>query len=265
MNLSDASRQDVAESLFCGASPFEGKTVLITGATAGLGCDLARTLIRLKARVIFCGRRAELGQPLAEQWGSNARFIQCDLAELDQIEQMAERITAEFDALDYLVNNAAIDPTSAFEWTPVEQFEKIIAINLRSMYVLTQRALPLLEKGTGRAIVNIGTTNYLHGWPGATAYNAAKSGIVGFTRSLARELGDRNIRVNMVSPGWIMTQRQLEQKVSEDAKRDLLARQSVKRLLDERDVTPVTLFLLSEAAAGMSGQNLVVDGGFYMQ
>ncbi len=265
MNMADADKPDFAKTFFSGSSPFEGRSVLITGGTAGLGCHLARTLIDLKARVIFCGRRSELGDPLAEQWGPNAHFVQCDLAELDQVDRMARQVKAEFNALDYLVNNAAIDPTGAFEQTTIEALDRVIAINLRSMYVLTQKMLPLLDKGEGRAIVNIGTTNCMHGWPGATAYNAAKAGILGFTRSLARELGQRNIRVNMLSPGWIMTERQLQEKVSDNAQRDLLGKQAIKRLLFERDVTPVTLFLLSEAAAGMSGQNLVVDGGFYMQ
>jgi NAD(P)-dependent dehydrogenase (short-subunit alcohol dehydrogenase family) len=98
-----------------------------------------------------------------------------------------------------------------------------------------------------------------------TLYNASKSGLVGFTRSLARELGPLGIRVNAVSPGWIMTEKQLREHVTEGDRRELLAAQSLKHLLTEAHVTPATLFLLSRSAAGITGQNLVVDGGKVMQ
>lgn len=243
---------------------FRDKLALVTGGTDGLGKHLCRTLIDLGAEVVFCARGEQAGNALAEQWGDRAHFIRTDLAEMDQAVELIQRAGQIRGHIDFLVNNAAIDPPISFEKTTLEQLEQVINIDLKSQYVICQKALPLLEAGTGKAIVNVGTTNYLFGWPSMTAYNAAKTGIVGFSRSLARELGPRGIRVNVVAPGWIMTPRQLEEKVSQGAMRDLLHKQAVKTLMTEQHVTPVTLFLLSRAAAGLSGQQIVLDGGYFL-
>jgi NAD(P)-dependent dehydrogenase (short-subunit alcohol dehydrogenase family) len=243
------------------AEEFAGKVALVTGGTDGLGKHLCEALVSLGGDVVFCGRREALGRQLADEWGERAHFIRCDLADADAAVAMVRQAGEIRGRLDCLVNNAAIDPDAPFETITLDEFDRVLAIDLRAQFVVTQAALPYLTKGEGKAVVNVCTTNYLHGWPGATAYNAAKSGIVGFSRSLARELGEKGIRVNIGSPGWIMTPRQLDEKVTESAKRDLIATQCVKTLLTARHVTPATLFLLSRAAAGITGQNLVVDGG----
>lgn len=240
---------------------FAGKVALVTGGTDGLGEHLCRTLVSFGAEVFFCGRRAELGRRRQAEWGERAHFVPCDLADVDAARALVRQTGELGGHLDYLVNNAAIDPDRPFEDISAEEFDRVVAIDLRSQFVVTQAAIGYLRKGAGKAIVNVCTTNYLHGWCGATAYNAAKAGIVGFSRSLARELGPLGIRVNVVSPGWIMTARQLAEKVTEPAKRDLIETQCVKTLLTAQHVTPLTLFLLSAASGGMSGQNVVVDGG----
>jgi len=243
------------------AEEFAGKVALVTGGTDGLGEHLCQTLVSFGTDVFFCGRREDVGKRLQASWGPRAHFVRCDLASPGQCKAFVNHAGEFKGHLDYLVNNAAIDPVKPFEEIPVEEFDRIISIDLRPYFVVTQAAVGLLEKGDGKAIVNVCTTNYLFGWEGATAYNAAKAGIVGMSRSMARELGPRGIRVNIVSPGWIMTARQLAEKVSEPAKRDLVETQCVKTLLTAQHVTPLTLFLLSQASAGMSGQNVVVDGG----
>jgi NAD(P)-dependent dehydrogenase (short-subunit alcohol dehydrogenase family) len=157
-----------------------------------------------------------------------------------------------------------MDPRIELAAATVAQFDQLIAVNLRSYFIATQAALPLLKAGTGKAIVNICTTNYMLGLAPFTIYNASKSGIVGFTRSLARELGSFGIRANVLSPGWIMTEKQLREHVTEADKVALLEAQCLKFLLTEEHVTPATMFLLSSAARGITGQNLVVDGGKVM-
>ena len=139
------------------------------------------------------------------------------------------------------------------------------ALNLRSFLLMSRACLEMIRQGEGRSIVNISTSNYMMGFEPFTIYNATKSGILGFTRSLARELGKEGIRVNMISPGWIMTEKQLRKYVTEQDKQDLLRDQSIKHLIEAKHVSPVLLFLLSSAACAMSGQNLVVDGGKYFQ
>ena len=247
------------------ADDFRGRVAVVTGGTAGLGRDLCATLVDLGAVVFFCGRSDESGRQCQDEWGSRARFVRCDLADAEQTRGFIRTAAAHSGAIDFLVNNAAIDPPVPFDESDDELFDRIVSINLRSFYVAARAAADPLRAGMGKAIVNIGTTNYMLGLSGYTAYNSAKSGIVGFTRSLARDLGTDGIRVNMVSPGWIMTERQLAEKVTDDDKDDLLRDQALPYLLDESYVTPVTLFLLSRAAAGMTGQNVVVDAGKVMQ
>jgi len=247
------------------AEEFSGRVAVVTGGTDGLGEHLCRTLVSLGADVFFCGRRGALGETLEQELGERAHFVRADLANADEATAFVRQAGAYRGHIDYLVNNAAIDPEMPFEEIRIELLDKVLAVNLRAYFVVSQAATPFLESGEGKAVVNVCTTNYMFGNAGATAYNAAKSGIVGFSRSLARALGPRGIRVNVVSPGWIMTRRQLAEKVDEDAKAALLERQCVKELMTEQHVTPLTLFLLSQAAAGICGQNIIVDGGNYMQ
>jgi NAD(P)-dependent dehydrogenase (short-subunit alcohol dehydrogenase family) len=247
------------------AEEFRDRVAVVTGGTEGLGEHLCRTLVGLGAHVFFCARGEERGRALAQEWGERAHFVRTDLADADEAAAFVREAGRFRGHIDYLVNNAAIDPEQPFEGITVELLDQVLAVNLRAYFVVSQAALPFLEKGEGRAVVNICTTNYMFGNAGATAYNAAKSGIVGFSRSLARTFGPRGIRVNVVSPGWIMTRRQLADKVSDEDKARLLREQCVKDLMTEQHVTPLTLFLLSKAAAGICGQNIVVDGGYYMQ
>ncbi|HUG11696.1 MAG TPA: SDR family oxidoreductase [Opitutaceae bacterium] len=247
------------------AEELRGRVAVVTGGTNGLGRHLARTLVSLGAEVFFCGRKAELGRTLAADWGPLAHFVPCSLESAQETRAFIEQAGAFRGSIDYLVNNAAIDPSIPFEETSLDEFDRVLAVNLRSYFVTAQAALPFLKAGVGKAIVNIGTTNWMIGQPNYTAYSAAKSGILGFSRSLAHDAGAHGIRVNMVSPGWIMTERQLAEKVTEPLKAELIRDTAVKQLMEEQHVTPATLFLLSSAAAGISGQNLVVDGGKYMQ
>lgn len=244
---------------------FCNRVAVVTGGTHGLGRHLAQTLAEIGARVYFCGRQADLGRQLEKQWGERAHFVHCDLADADATRAFVETAGSPSDGIDYLVNNAAIDPVATLEQSTIEHFDRTIAINLRSCFVTAQTALPFLKKAVGKAVVNLGTTNWMHGEANHTMYAAAKSGILGLSRSMAREFGRYGIRVNMVSPGWIMTERQLREKVTEKEKQKLLEETSLGILLDEQHVTPATLFLLSAAAGGISGQNLVVDGGKYLQ
>jgi NAD(P)-dependent dehydrogenase (short-subunit alcohol dehydrogenase family) len=244
---------------------FAGRAALVTGGSEGLGRHLVRALVCLGAEVFFCARDRAKGRALAKALGRGAHFVRCDLADVKEAAAFVRKAGALRGRIDYLVNNAAMDPRIPFGRARAEDFDHLVAVNLRPCFVVSQAALPYLRAGEGKAIVNICTTNYMLGLSPFTIYNASKSGIIGFTRSLARELGPLGIRVNAVSPGWIMTEKQLREHVSPKDKRELLAAQALKFLLAEEHVTPATLFLLSSAASGITGQNLVVDGGKVMQ
>jgi NAD(P)-dependent dehydrogenase (short-subunit alcohol dehydrogenase family) len=243
------------------AEEFAGKVALITGGTDGLGKHLGRTLTSLGTFVFFCGRRAEVGKALEREWGPRAHFVQCDLSSATDPAVFVKRAGEFRGHLDYVVNNAALDRRTPVRTATAAEFDQLVAVNLRAYFLVCQAALPYLEKGMGKSIVNVGTTNCMHGWAGMSVYSASKAGIVGLTRTLARDLGESGIRINTMSPGWIMTERQLTDLVSAREKRELVETQCVKYLLTEQFCTPVTLFLLSRASLAISGQNLVVDGG----
>ncbi|MCX6985165.1 MAG: SDR family NAD(P)-dependent oxidoreductase [Lentisphaerae bacterium] len=247
------------------AEEFAGKVAIVTGASSGLGRHLATTLAGLGTEVFFCGRNVETGRETEKLCKDKGHFICCDLSKDGDVKKLVGEAVAFKGRIDYLVNNAATDQRIPFEKAVNEDFDRFIATNLKPCFTVSQCALPGLRKGQGKAIVNIGTTNYMLGLSPFTVYNASKAGILGFTRSLARELGPELIRVNMLSPGWIMTEKQLKLYVTENDKVQLLKDQCLPFLLTAEHVSPVILFLLSGMSAGITGQNLVVDGGKVMQ
>ena len=246
-------------------SEFSGRVALVTGGSDGLGRDLVAALVGMGADVFFCGTTRAKGALVAKALGRRAHFVPVDLSDNAAARAFVNRAAAFKGRIDYLVNNAAIDPRIEFERATAEDFDRLIAVNLRPFFVVAQEALPALLRGEGRAIVNVATTNFLLGLAPFALYNASKAGVVGFTRSLARELGPRGVRVNTLSPGWIMTKRQVREHASARDRAELVKAQALKFLLTEEQVTPVTLFLLSRCSGGMTGQNLVVDGGKFMQ
>ena len=247
------------------ALEFVGRVAVVTGGSEGIGFDFCRALGEVGCEVYFCSRSAAKGELAAKALGRRAHYHQTDLSAPQQIKSFAAYVSELAGRVDYLVNNAANDDRIKFEEITVEECDRMWTLNLRSFLLVSRAFLPLLRNGEGKSIVNIGTTNYMFGFEPFTIYNATKSGILGFTRSLARELGTEGIRVNMISPGWIMTEKPLRKYVTEEDKQALLRDQCVKHLIEAKHVSPVMLFLLSSAAGAMSGQNLVVDGGKYFQ
>ena len=244
---------------------FRGRVAAVTGGSSGIGRATVLALAARGAEVFFCGRDPERGRETERECAGHGHFVQCDLGASGGIDAFIDAAFGFSGRIDYLVNNVADDARVDFTDVTEEKFNHFIAVNLRPAVLATRRALPGLRCGEGRAVVNLGTTNYMLGLAPFTLYSAAKSGLLGFTRALARELGGELIRVNMISPGWIMTKKQLELYVTTQDKRDLLRDQALPFLLTEDHVVPPLLFLLSSAASGITGQNLIVDGGKLMQ
>jgi len=254
------------------AKEFSGRVAAITGGTDGIGKHLAVTMAKMGCEVFVCGRRRELGESFQGEVGPRGPFVQADLRQPEQGRAFIEAAGAfkgnrGAGRIDYLVNNAAVDPTIPIAQMTFEQLMMVLDIDLRACVLTCMYARPFMEKSEGKAIVNLGTTNFMKGHVSMTAYNAAKSGLVGFTRSLARELGyTSNIRANMVSPGWTMTPRQItDHSITPETVAGLVNSQAVREPIYPAHITPAVLFLLSEASRGISGQNIVVDGGNVMQ
>ena len=244
---------------------FSGRIAVVTGGSEGLGRDVSRALCQAGCEVFTCGRRLQVGEEAVRSMGPRAHFLQVDLGLPDGIQSLASWVGKAAGRVDYLVNNVAFDDRVPFSELDAEICDRFWRVNLRSYLLVTRAFLDLLRAGQGKSIVNLGTTNYMLGLEPFVGYNAAKSGIVGFTRSLARELGHDGIRVNMVTPGWIMTEKQLRVHVTEEDKAALLRDQALKFLLEPRHVTPAVLFFLGSASSGITGQEMVVDGGKVMR
>jgi 3-oxoacyl-[acyl-carrier protein] reductase len=235
----------------------EGKSALVTGASRGIGRAIAAELARAGASVVLGYRSgAEEAHALAEELG--ARAVQADVS----IPEEAARLVAEAGDLDILVNNAGLTRDGLLARMSDDDWRTVIETNLSSVFY-TCRAVtrPMMKKRSG-SIVNISSIVGVHGNWGQTNYGASKAGIIGFTKSLARELGSRGVRANVVAPGYVKTQ--LTDVLPEDATKAMLDATPLGRLGDPEDVAGAVRFLCSDEASFITGEVLLVDGGLGM-
>jgi 3-oxoacyl-[acyl-carrier protein] reductase len=235
----------------------EGKSALVTGASRGIGRAIAAELATAGATVVVGYRSGqEEAEALAAEIGGRA--IQADVSGPDD----ARRLVEEAGDLDILVNNAGLTRDGLLARMSDEDWRTVIDTNLSSVFY-TCRAVtrPMMKKRAG-SIVNISSVVGVHGNWGQTNYAASKAGIIGFTKSLARELGSRNVRANVIAPGYVKTQ--LTDVLPEDATVAMLQNTPLGRLGEPEDVAGAVRFLCSEAASFITGQVLLVDGGLGM-
>ena len=235
----------------------EGKTALVTGASRGIGRAIAEELAAAGASVVLgyhSGR--EEAEELAGAIGGRA--VEADVSDPDE----AAALVGEAGDLDILVNNAGLTRDGLLARMPDDDWRTVIETNLSSVFY-TCRAVcrPMMKKRAG-AIVNISSVVGVHGNWGQTNYGASKAGIIGFTKSLARELGSRNVRANVVAPGYVKTQ--LTEVLPEEATAAMLQNTPLGRLGDPADVAGAVRFLCSDEASFITGEVLLVDGGLGM-
>jgi NAD(P)-dependent dehydrogenase (short-subunit alcohol dehydrogenase family) len=236
-------------------------SVLVTGGANGIGAAIVRAFHAQNARVFFCDTDAAAGRSLAKELGARISFARVDLRREGQIVRWVRQVTGDGKPLRVLVNNAARDPRMALESMSAKDWDDLFATNLRAYFLMARETVPHIEEGTG-SIINLASITF-HNAPAAmSAYVATKGGVLGFTRSLARELGPRRIRVNTVSPGWIMTERQLKEFVTPQVKRLIRRSQCVPDLLEPSDIADVVLFLASNASRALTGQEILADRGW---
>lgn len=219
-----------------------------------------------QAQVAFLDIAEESAAPLIEKLtplvADHPRFFRCDLTDIADLRSAIAEIEAQFGAVRVLVNNAASDDRHKLPEVTPEYWDERMNVNLRHHFFAIQAVAPGMTRTGGGSIINMSSIAWMIPSTGLPAYVAAKAGIVGLTRTLARELGGANIRVNCVSPGAIMTERQRRLWMTPDYIAEIMQRQSLKRELTPEDVAKMVLFLASEESAGITGQNFVVDGGW---
>jgi 3-oxoacyl-[acyl-carrier protein] reductase len=238
-------------------SSLEGKTALVTGASRGIGRAIAAELASGGATVVIGYRSgADEAAEVADELG--CRSVQADVSDPDD----AKRLVEEAGDVDVLVNNAGITRDGLLVRMPDEDWRVVLDTNLGGTFNTCRAASRGMMKRRGGAIVNLSSISGVRGNPGQTNYSAAKAGIIGFTKSLARELGSRGVRANVVAPGYISTR--LTNELPDELKESMLAATPLGRFGDPEDVAGVVRFLCSDEASFITGEVLLVDGGLGM-
>lgn len=241
-------------------SDLRGKVVLVTGGANGIGASMVEAFCAQGARVFFGDVDWKSGGALAKRLGGDVVFSRVDLTKESQTRDWVEEVVRQCGGIHGLVNNAAADPRIPFAKMTAGQWDELFACNLRAYFLAAQAVARRMKKGA--AILNFSSITFHTAPKEMTAYMSTKAGIQGLTRSLARELGPQGIRVNTLSPGWVMTDRQLREFVTPTVKRQIRRAQCIPELVQASEVAEVALFLCSEASRAVTGQEVLVDRGW---
>jgi 3-oxoacyl-[acyl-carrier protein] reductase len=243
----------------------DGKVALVTGASQGIGDAIARLLARRGARVVAAARSTEKLESLVEELSSDglqATALTLDVSDAEAMPEALRSLPEEFQPVQILVNNAGITDDNLLARMGLEQWQRVLDTNLTGAFSLTKLVLRgMLRQRWGR-VISIGSVSGLMGNAGQANYAASKAGLIGFSKSLARELGSRNITVNVVAPGF--TETAMTAALTEGQREGLLEQVVLGRLGTPEDVAAAVLYLASEEAGYVTGQTLNVSGGLYI-
>jgi NAD(P)-dependent dehydrogenase (short-subunit alcohol dehydrogenase family) len=241
-----------------------GRSILVTGGGSGIGAAIVRAFAEQGAKVGFIdiaeGPSRALEAELREA-GHAIAFAQADLTDTPAMVAAIDELRAAHGPISVLINNAAHDERHVTEEVTPEYFDQRIAVNLKHVFFATQAVLPDM-KASGGSIVNFSSISWMAGMGGMAIYTASKSAMLGLTRSLARDFGPYNIRVNAIAPGWIRTKRQEDLWIDAEGEQQMLRAQCLKRWLMPDEIAQMALFLASDASSACTAQHYVVDGGW---
>ncbi len=243
----------------------KGKTAIVTGGSRGIGKEMAEALAEAGANIVLCARRKEWLDETTEEFkakGFEARGITCDVSKPDQIESVIELALSEYRSVDILVNNAGISWGAMPEDMQLDQWQRVIDVNLTGCFLFAQAAGREMLKNNSGSIINIasiaGVTSSANG-PFYAGYVASKAGLIGLTRELAASWGRRGIRVNAIAPGFFHSR--LADPVIDIYERAIQENNAIPRIGHEGELKGTVVFLASDASSYITGQTIIVDGG----
>lgn len=244
----------------------EGKVAIVTGASRGIGREIALELARQGANVVvnYAGNEAKANEVVDEinKLGKEAFAIQCDVSNADSVSEMVSAALEKFGQIDILVNNAGITKDNLLMRMKEQEWDDVININLKGVFLCTKAVTRQMMKQRSGRIINISSIVGVSGNPGQANYVAAKAGVIGLTKTTAKELASRGITVNAVAPGFITTD--MTDQLPEEVKAEMLKQIPLARFGEPKDIANVVTFLASDDSKYMTGQTLHVDGGMVM-
>jgi 3-oxoacyl-[acyl-carrier protein] reductase len=243
----------------------DNKIAVVTGAAQGIGKVIAMHLVQKGASLVLCDIDLEMVKEAAreiEEAGGKCLALKSDVSNMQDAEKIIKEAVAHFGSLDILVNNAGITRDNVLIRMKEEQWDQVMAVNLKGTFNVTKAAIKVMMRKKSGKIVNIASITGLMGNAGQANYSASKAGVIGFTKSIAREYADRGITVNAVAPGFIETA--MTDAIPEREREELIRQIPVKKLGTPEDVANAVYFLVSEEASYITGQVIGVNGGLYM-
>jgi NAD(P)-dependent dehydrogenase (short-subunit alcohol dehydrogenase family) len=240
------------------------KVVFITGGGSGIGAAMVEAFVQQKANVAFVDVQVEASKALVAKLagaGQAPLFVECDLSDINALEAAMEEVRQRLGPIGVLINNAANDQREDADEVSEDDWDRAMAVNLKHQFFAAQVARRSMRELGGGAIVNFSSTAWMIGVSRLSVYSTAKAAVVGLTKSLAREFGPDNIRVNAIAPGAVITDRQRSLWMSEKDIAAYRARQCLDRILLAEDVARMALFLASDDSAMITKQCFLVDGG----
>lgn len=242
------------------------KVVIVTGGASGIGACIVENFLQQGSKVAFLDKEEKIGKKLVKKLSKYKHipiFKYCDLTNIKSLKKSIDQIKKEVGLISILINNAANDERHSLESVTEDFWDDRMNVNLKHYFFAIQSVYKDMKKLGDGKIVNIGSFSWMLGQGNMPGYTTAKSAIMGLTRTIARDLGEFNIRVNSVVPGWTITERQIEKWLTPEAEADMMKKQCLKRRLMPSEIAKAILFFSSDQSSGCTNQSYIVDNGWY--